>query len=370
MEKFNYIEFFKQHHENSMSRHYMNVIKMLFIFKLIFVFFIIISCSSNKKIVPNEEISLESRTFSFEQNNYPTAKGLFPAYEVSSGDILDVFFQIRTWQRKENLKLAVDHTISVKFVHNSELNETQRIQPDGKIYLPYIGETYVLNKTVPELTHELKTRYAKILRDTEIYVTVPEFRSRIKELKSDLHTAPRGLSRLVRVRPDGYATFPLIGDIFVAGNTIPQINKQLDKMYDEYLPGLHVDLFLEKHAGSVIYVLGQVEKPGAHNIVKPINVVEALALAGGFNNQAKLNTLIIFRKHEKKLIATMINIETMLEPDKQHKFFYLKPDDIVYVPRKITFKITDIVREISDILLFRGWSIGLSGIIYEDSIIK
>ncbi len=325
-------------------------------------------CGGQKALSEAPEIVMEETTFSFDQGTYPSQMQLFPEYRIVPGDVLDVLFQIRTWQKKDAFTLAVDHTVSVKFVHAPELNETQQIQPDGKISLPYIGEIYVLGKTVTELTDELKASYGNVLRDAEIYVTVPEFRSRIKELKKDLHTAPRGLSRLVTVRPDGYATFPLTGDVFVAQRSLPEVKKDLDALYDGILPGLHVDLFLEQHAGSMLYVLGHVNNSGVYRIAKPVSVVEAIAMAGGKKPGARVNDIIVFRRHENKLVAKHLNLEKMLSPKDGIRFFYLRPDDVVYVPERRMAKLAQIMREVREVFFFRGWGIGIDGELYEGAV--
>lgn len=342
------------------------MIKKLVLLVLLCFLFLTIGCTRGKGVSSDREIVLNGDTFSFDRGIYPSQQGLFPAYRIVPGDLLDILFQIQTWLKREDFQLALDYSISVKFVNTPELNETQRIQPDGKISLPYIGEVYVLGKTVSGLTKELEEQYSKILRDPEIYITVPEFRSRIKELKTDLHTSTRGLSRLVTVRPDGYATFPLTGDIFCGQKTIPEVKNILNKMYEKILPGLHVDLFLEKHAGSAIYILGQIAQPGVYKIPRPITVIEAIALAGGYGTWAELNNITVFRRHDRKLVATSINLKKTLDPDDKSKFFYLKPDDIIYVPRTGISKLAQIMSEISDILFFRGWSVGLENVIFPN----
>jgi polysaccharide export outer membrane protein len=296
---------------------------------------------------------MDRTTFSFDQDQHPY--DLFPNYKLVPGDVLDVLFQIRSWTKYDEFKIAVDYTIEIKFLHAPELNETQRVRPDGHITLPYIGDIYVIGKTVDELTKELKEKYKDILSIPTLYVWIPDFRSSIKELKADLHTAPRGLSRLTTVRPDGYATFPMVGDLFVAGKTIPEASKVLNEKYEAILPSLHCDLFLEKHSGSLIYVVGQVQKPGAYNIPKPITLLEAISLAGGDIPGAKLNSIIIVRKHEEKMVATRVNLEKTLRRDGS--FFFLQPNDIVYIPKTWITETAEVMRDLQDVLLFRGWGI-------------
>jgi len=313
-------------------------------------------CASEPKH-RGREVEMDEATFSFED----TEKfDLFSQYMIQPGDLLDVLYQIKTWEERENFKLAVDHVIAVKFPKSPELNETERIRPDGKVSLPYLGERYIIGKTVAELTAELQEEYSKVLKDAEMYVAVPEFRSAIKELKADLHTAPRGLSRLVTVRPDGYCTFAMIGDVFVVGKSLPEVNDVLNQKYRAVLPGLSVDLFLERHEGSVVYVLGEVDEPGAHKILRPTAVTEMLAMAGNPLPSAKLTDVVVIRRHEDKMVGTKVNLKKVLKLKKNSTLFFLKPDDIVYVPKKNITKMSETMRDIAQIVLFRGWGIGLN----------
>lgn len=304
----------------------------------------------------HEYVELLQTTFNFDRNEAPYR--FFRAYRISPGDVLDVLYQVKTWQEQDEFRLAIDHVVTVKFVNLPELNETERIRPDGKISLPYLGEVYVVGITVKELTEQLQARYSKILKSPELYVLVPEFQSAIKELKKDLHTAPRGLSRLVTVRPDGYATFAMMGDVKVVDRTIPDVSQQLNDAYEKILPGLAVDLFLEKHSGHRVYVLGDVGEPGAYAIPKPMTVIEALALAGSHLPTSDIRKVAVVRRHNDKMVGTFLDLAETLDLDEKAEFFFLKPDDIVYVPRQRLSRWADVTRDIADVLFFRGWSVG------------
>jgi polysaccharide export outer membrane protein len=322
------------------------------------ILFLGILCSLCSCATNNKEITIEPTTFTFDQGTYPTQKGLFEDYLIAAGDVLDVLFQIQTMTKRDEFPLQIDYTISIKFVNSPDLNETQVVQPDGKISLPYLGEVSVLKKTVSELTAELEQKYSKLLKDPQIYVTVPDSRVHIRALKEDLSTTARGLSRLVTVRPDGYATFPLLGDIFVAKSTLPQIVETINKKYNDFLPGLHVDLFLEEHSGSTIYVLGQVASSGTFQINKPTNILQAAAMAGGFTDNANIKNIMVFRKHENKLVGTRVNLKTLVSNKAESQYFNLKPDDIVYVNKTKVMKSAEVMQQVADFILFRGWSVG------------
>lgn len=316
-------------------------------------------CASvGEPLLQGEEVSYDTTSFSFDRKNAPFA--ILPEYRIAPGDVLDVLFQTRTWEKKENFLLGIDHVISIKFVHAPELNVEEKVRPDGKISLPYRGNCYVLGKTVEELTAELKEYYGKILQNPDLYVLVPDYRSSIKDLKTDLHTAPRGLSRLVTVRPDGYVTFPMIGHVFVAGRTFEEVNRELNEKYDTILAGLHCDLFLEKHSGAKLYVLGDVARPGVYEMPKPLTVEQAVAMAGGFTYGAKKDTIIVVRKKGEKMVATRVDFSRAFREKEEYLFFYLSPDDIVYVPKRPITRAAELVRDLAEVVQFRGWSVGFN----------
>jgi len=334
--------------------------RIIYILSLLALLLILGACSTQQarmQLEVDEEVPVELGTFSFDENQMQYE--LFDQYRIQPGDVLDVLFQIQTWVKKPNFVVKVDHTVSVKFVHVPELNEEQRVRPDGNISLPYIGEYYVIDKTVSEIQDDLRRRYSRELQNPELYVTIPEFQESIRELKKDLHTAPRGLSRLVTVRPDGRVTFPMVGEVEVAQRTIADINTLLNDNYQHILPGLHVDLFLQKHTGALIYMVGEVVRPGAYPIHKPISVLQAMSLAEGFTPAARLDSVVVLRRDGQRMVATRTDMKSLFGFGEKQRLFYLRPDDIIVVPKMRIAQMADISGYISQALMFRGW--GLSG---------
>jgi polysaccharide export outer membrane protein len=333
------------------------ILELLLFCCLVVLFTTAFGCATKNLLPEDCEVPLNRTTFSFDQGIYPSAIDLFPEYRLTAGDVLDVVYQILR-EKQESVPITLYHTVSVKFVDTPALNETQEVLPDGTIVLSYVGPVQVLDKTPAQLGQELKERYKKILRDPEIYVTIPDFDKRVQQLKSDLHTAPRGLSKLITVRPDGYVTFPIIGNYLVAQKTIPQINEAIQKEYEKFMPGMKVDLFLDSQAGSVVYLVGEVGSPGVYKIMRPITVLEAIAHAGGYTAKAELENVIVFTKHEKKIIARRLNLKDLM--DYKGSFFYIHPDDFIFVPKTKIASLGELMRQVADIFLFNGWSTGFS----------
>lgn len=286
---------------------------------------------------------------------------IFDEYRIGPGDVLDVSYVLPTWRSQDEFRFTIDNTVSIKFVNAPELNETQTIRPDGKISMPYVGEIHAVGKTVAELTADLEKRYASVLRDGELYVLVPEYRSAVKELKDDLNSSQRGLSRLITVRPDGMATFTMLGERRMAGKSLATASTELNQAYAAVQQGLSVDVFLDRHAGTRVYVLGAVSKPGAYEIVKRMTVIEVLALSGSALPSASLGDVLVVRRQGDKMQGKRIDVDqTLTNPEAQSEFFFLQPDDVVYVSRRKLSRWTNDIKEISELLLFRGWGGSIS----------
>ena len=284
---------------------------------------------------------------------------LFNSYQIAPGDVLDIVYHLER-RRQAEYKISLYHTVAVKFIGASELNESQQVLPDGTISLPYIGKTEVVGLTTTELEAKLRNDYANILQAPEIYVKIQNFNARVEQIRNDLQTSARGLSKLVRVRPDGYASFPLVGSVKVAQRTIEDVQLELRKKYADFMEGLVADLFMHEQTGNQVYVLGEVNNPGTVQISRPINVMQALSEVGGYTREGRISSTIVFRRDGDQLVAHRFNLEQMNRFGLQAAQFYLRPDDVLLVPRSKVSSAAQLMREVADITFFNGW--GFAGI--------
>ena len=275
-------------------------------------------------------------------------------YRVMPGDILELLYHFQGSLDKE-FTLDRQDIIAVKFPLAPELNETQKIRPDGKISLPYIGDVTVVGYTPNEIMKKLKKKFAKVINEPELYVVVVEYGGAINELKETISNRIRGQSKLITVRSDGYVTFPLVGEVKAVGKSIPDLSEITNKKYHVLTEDIHVDLILSQAEGSRICVLGEVNRPGYYKIDQPLNVFQAVALGGGFNDNANQSSVLTIRKTGNKIKYKVIDINRSLSSDPQGVLTLLAASDIVYVPKTTTSNIAKVARDIADIIFFRGW---------------
>jgi polysaccharide export outer membrane protein len=98
------------------------------------------------------------------------------------------------------------------------------------------------------------------------------------------------------VRPDGGLSFPLVGDVQAKGRTLRQVRDTIAERLKPYIPDPVVTVAIKLIGGNEIYVLGRVNRPGGFPFSQPIDVMQALSLAGGTTPFAKLNRIVILHR--------------------------------------------------------------------------
>jgi polysaccharide export outer membrane protein len=100
----------------------------------------------------------------------------------------------------------------------------------------------------------------------------------------------------VLIRPDGGYSFPLAGDLSAAGKSVERISQELTQRLERYIPDLVVTVAVTAINGNKIYVIGQVNNPGAFVMNPRVDVMQALSMAGGTTPFAELNDIKILRR--------------------------------------------------------------------------
>jgi polysaccharide biosynthesis/export protein len=106
---------------------------------------------------------------------------------------------------------------------------------------------------------------------------------------------PKLLPQEITVTPDGKISYPLAGEIIAGGKTVEQVRLELQEKLKKYISDPIATVIVTDTKGNVVYVIGQVNKPGSIIMNPTINVLQALSVAGGGNPYAKLDGIIVIR---------------------------------------------------------------------------
>jgi polysaccharide export outer membrane protein len=117
-----------------------------------------------------------------------------------------------------------------------------------------------------------------------------------------------------KVSPTGSIYHPLLGDVEVAGMTVPKLAKRLTADLGEFLIDPKVSVSLLEANSAKIGVLGDVMHPGILVMNKPMNVLEAITASGGVADTGDKSGVVVLRQLRDGRAQTFkVNVKRILE---------------------------------------------------------
>lgn len=247
-------------------------------------------------------------------------ESLNPAYHIGSGDVL----RLDVYGRPE---------VSGKHV----------VGPDGRITVPIVGDVF-LNDMTREAAVEA------ILLRLRMYFMRPHATLAVEEYTSNQVTV---LGRVERAGIQKFAHPPTLAEVLAGAGAMPILDKQATLTRCAIMRGreklIWVDLkallngdpvynirmkkgdivFIPDSSDTAVYVLGAVLKPGSYRLTPRMNVLDALAQAGGPTENAAPSSIGIYRAGSQRV--EIINFGSLIDPSRTVNFG-LQDGDVIFVP--------------------------------------
>jgi polysaccharide biosynthesis/export protein len=134
----------------------------------------------------------------------------------------------------------------------------------------------------------------------------------------------------VEVRPDGKISLPLVSDVAVAGLTPRGAENRLTAKLQDYVKHPIVSVVVAEVHSRVVYVIGQVERPGPYPMTGNLNVEQLIAVAGGTTRRAKQKHVYVL--HPGDSTKFPVDYAKVLQGKAPAQNIYLRPGDTVVVP--------------------------------------
>jgi len=236
-----------------------------------------------------------------------------------------------------NYILGPGDTIDITVYGEPDLTRTVTIKPDGAISLPLLGEVKAAGKTTTQLANDLARLYAKYLKSPSISVTVREFRvDRIYILgqvsRPGEYALRPGIGIMELLASAGGPTnrADLAKIVVIRGRTEAQQLNLLEALASNRNPDVQLqagDVLFIPETDKRIVVLGQVNRPGAYDLLEGQRVSDLLAAAGGVTPRAAPQASFIVRGQQQ----IPVDLQKVLAGDMAANVV-LQPGDMMVVP--------------------------------------
>jgi protein involved in polysaccharide export with SLBB domain len=131
------------------------------------------------------------------------------------------------------------------------------------------------------------------------------------------------LSGIYQVSPAGTISMPLVGPVVAAGRTASEVQRALANAYanGKFLQEPKITVAVASYAP--IYVFGEVLTPGRYAYTEGIDVLGAVATAGGLTYRASRNFVLI--RHPGQQVWQQYSLATPVP---------IEPGDVIRIPER------------------------------------
>ena len=222
---------------------------------------------------------------------------------------------------QEAYELGIGDRVSISVFGQDDMSTTTEVAADGTITMALIGRVDVVGLTPPEVSRLLESRLESegYLRNANVNLVVEEYRSNTVSVLGHVNQtgkiALKGNTTLTEI-------VALAGGIKSGGGerlVLIRENSDGTQIREEY----YLNELLDQQAGSQppvmvrkgdtlfvpkaeqFYIHGQVQKPGTYTLDRPLNVMQALSVSGGFNPRANTSGVVLYRKQADGTVKTL-----------------------------------------------------------------
>jgi polysaccharide biosynthesis/export protein len=125
----------------------------------------------------------------------------------------------------------------------------------------------------------------------------------------------------------GYINFSFVNKLYVKGLTVAEVREQVQKTLNEYFKE---STAVVKLVNFQVAVIGEVNSPGSFTVYRDqIDIFQAIGLAGGFKDFGNPKKVKLVR--QSQVGSTMVLLNLSDNKILESPYFYLQPNDIIYI---------------------------------------
>jgi polysaccharide biosynthesis/export protein len=240
--------------------------------------------------------------------------------------------------------------LEITVFERPELNQTVRVTEDGSITLPLLGKVRIEGLTKEDVEKKLTALLEeKYLQKARVIIFIREYQSQLVSLigavaKPGMYELIGPTTLLQMISKAGGLTDRAPAMLYIIRRSPAGGQSRIDVDLEDLVHNGNQDLNVPLQADDIInipmdqliqvFVFGEVRSPGALQVwqSKKINILQAVAQAGGLTDSAAKTRVTITRKDKRtgRPLKIKVNLNDIIKgrklPDE------LQEGDVVYVP--------------------------------------
>ena len=207
-------------------------------------------------------------------------------------------------------KLGPGDVIELFTTEIEEINREYVIGPDGSLSLPIVGVVRLKGLTREEASERIEEKLSRLYHNPEVDVLVQEYNNNrvyvLGEVRKpgefNFTSRPTLLSALSRA--EGLSRDADMRECTIVRGNATLITVNLYNLLRKGNSELNIPLqpedtvFVKNNAGNMFFTLGEVRRPGAYARTREVDIVRAIAMAGGFTENAVQISVRVIRREE------------------------------------------------------------------------
>lgn len=243
-------------------------------------------------------------------------------------------------------RLGAGDRLTVEVWGRPEVSGSHVVGPDGRISLPLVGTILLADITREEAARDVRGMLSAYYQRPSVVLRIDEY------------TANR-VTVLGRVQNPGTIQFeeqPTLLEALARAGSLPVIDKEatltraaifrgreqvawvdLRQLLNRVNPSYNLRLrpgdliYIPDSSDTMVYVMGEVHRPGAYRLTPDMALLDALAQAGGPTEDADPSKIMIYRPEQQAIQATPLRAIVTAERKMN---FSLEEGDVIYVEKR------------------------------------
>lgn len=150
------------------------------------------------------------------------------------------------------------------------------------------------------------------------------------------------LSQTIIVRPDGYISMPLMGDVLADGRQPEELAATIDQALRSVIRTPEVTVMVTNPASAeylnLVRVTGQVNSPTSIPFKQGMRVMDVVLQAGGVSDYGAGDRATLSRLVGSEYRSYPVNLEAIFSRGDMTTNFVLQPNDVITVPEKAVWR--------------------------------